>query len=245
MKLYLEYVGSAVFSMALLLALSITTLVTHLTFSPKERGYSYNNFTFSPYYLMIANCVSLMVEVIILMVGSQTIQAWVFLIMTMQVQVLTGSWAVAIQLCEWILCGELVRFQGKTPLEELDAKKDIFQNKEKRILRNTVNCFSVCSFLVLLSPFFFHDWRNQEARFVDSMHAFWTNTLVMSCILCLYCFIGTIFLIIEVRQYMRSYYLEFRVRILIQSLASLAYIIVQIIVSSIFRKVFIDKNSDS
>ena len=79
-----------------------------------------------PFYLMILNCVAIMVIIAILLAGNPSTTCWVFLIMTMQVQVLVGSWAIAIQLIEWILCTELVKFQAETPHQDLSAKKDLF-----------------------------------------------------------------------------------------------------------------------
>jgi len=107
-----QYLGSAAFSFALLLLMVIVTRITHLTFAKKEQGYTYNNFTFLPYYLMILICLAMMVMVPVFLAPYDAIWSWIFLILMLEIGFLSGGWAIGIQLFEWFLCAELIKFQG-------------------------------------------------------------------------------------------------------------------------------------
>lgn len=108
-----------------------------------------------PFFLMILNCVAIMVIIAILSAGNPSTACWVLLIMAMQIQVLVGSWAIAIQLIEWILCTKLVKFQAETPHQDLSAKKYLFQSYEKKRLRKLIAFLITFTVVIVLSPCLF------------------------------------------------------------------------------------------
>jgi hypothetical protein len=57
----IDWLGSAVFSITFSLLLSIIARVTHIKFAKKDLGYSETDFTSMPFYLMIFNCLAIMV----------------------------------------------------------------------------------------------------------------------------------------------------------------------------------------
>jgi hypothetical protein len=125
----IDWLGTFVLSYATILLLSILARVTHIKFAKKERGYSQNDFTIIPYYLMICNCATIMCIFAIELAGDGS-HSWVLLILTLQLQAIIVSWAIAIQLFEWILCNKLVQFQGETSFERLSVEKSDFNLSE-------------------------------------------------------------------------------------------------------------------
>jgi len=69
-----------------------------------------NDFTLKPYYLMIANNVTIMLIFIIELNKLQEKTSWAFLVLALQLQVVFASWAIGYQLFEWILVIKLVWF---------------------------------------------------------------------------------------------------------------------------------------
>jgi len=69
-----------------------------------------NDFTLKPYYLMIANNVTIMLIFIIELNKMQEKTSWAFLVLALQLQVVFASWAIGYQLFEWILVIKLVWF---------------------------------------------------------------------------------------------------------------------------------------
>lgn len=70
--------------------------------------------------------------------------------------------------------------------------------------------------VIVLSPFLF-SWNKQE-DLGHSMRTFWYVVLISSSCLFLLSIYASVELLRNVRKYMRSYYMEFRVKMWIQSL---------------------------
>ena len=127
----ISWLGSFVLSYATVLSICIVVRVFHIKFAKKERGYTQNDFTIMPYYFMIANCATIICVFVIELAGDGYHHTWALLIFALQLQAVLGSWAIAIQLLEWILCIKLVQFQGETSFERLDVMKSDFNLSEQ------------------------------------------------------------------------------------------------------------------
>ena len=66
----MDWFSSGLFTFACILFLIIGIRVCHITYSTKITGYSKNDFTMIPYYLMQANCFFIMIISINYMLGS-------------------------------------------------------------------------------------------------------------------------------------------------------------------------------
>ncbi len=92
----ISWLGSFVLSYATVLSMCILVRVFHIKFAKRERGYTQNDFTITPYNFMIANCVTIICVFVIELAGDGYNHTWALLIFALQLQAVLGSWAIAI-----------------------------------------------------------------------------------------------------------------------------------------------------
>lgn len=85
--------GSAVIVLAMMTLIIVVIRLADIKYGKKKQSYSYNDFTFKPFYLMIVNCIGIVLTVIVMLALSNNY--YIYIVIS-QIQVLSGSWAIAV-----------------------------------------------------------------------------------------------------------------------------------------------------